>query len=133
MGTWDGHKSSTSEMLLGLLSRARTGSTNFSVSQRAFVIVCEFWAASRTFSLLSHLGDAAESRLGAAETSFSMIGLPNTVSLITHARIQLTLSSSISVERVIADLENALSTVDEPVDDVVELFAKRELLARSTR
>jgi hypothetical protein len=130
MPTLDGHKSATSEVLLDLLTGAHTGRTRFSLAQRAFFTVCEFWAAAQNRSLLSHLGDAVESGLQAAETSFSVIGLPNTASLLTRARIQLSLDSPIAVERVLAQLENALSAVDEPVDDAIERFAKRELSAK---
>jgi hypothetical protein len=130
MGTWDGHKSSTSEVLLGLLAAAHTGRIRFSLSQRAFFIVCEFWAASQNRSLVSHLGDAVEFRLRNAETAFNVVGLFNMASLLTHARIQLTLESPISTERVLTDLEKAFSAVDEPIDNIIEQFAKRELSAR---
>ncbi|MDP9011738.1 MAG: hypothetical protein M3O41_03590 [Pseudomonadota bacterium] len=126
---WDGHKPVTSSVLLGLLTTAHTGKTRFSNSQRVLFTACEFWAAAQNRTLVDHLGEAMESRLGAAELSFSVIGLNKTAMVLKRARMQLVVDASAPVEQIIEDMEDALSAIDEPVDRAIELFAKRELSA----
>ena len=127
MANWGGHKKATTGVLLDLLTEAHTGRTRFSHSQRAFFTVCEFWAAAQNRSLLSHLGDEVQSGLQAAESAFGVIGLPITASHLARAHIQLSLASPPPVAQVLSELESALSSVDEAVDDTIENFAKREL------
>jgi hypothetical protein len=129
MAAWDGHKPGTSSALLDLLTTAHTGKTRFSDSQRALFTACEFWAAIQNGSLSAHLEDDTESRLGAAETSFGVIGLPKTAGILRRARMQLRADSPVPTKRVIQEIEDALSAIDEPIDDTFEHFAKHELRA----
>lgn len=126
---WDGHKPVTSGVLLGLLTAAHAGKTRFSKSQRILFTACEFWAAAQNRTLVEHLGEAMESRLGAAELSFSVIGLNKTAIVLKRARMQIVVAAPAPVGQIIEDMENALSAIDEPVDRAIELFAKRQLSA----
>lgn len=129
MTIWGGHKPATTYALPELLTAAQGGETRFSVSQRAFFTACEFWAASQNHSLLDHLGDAMLVRLHAAATSFSVIGLPRTASILRHAHNQLASDSAIPRERIIGEIENAVSNVGEPIDQTLERFAQHAMCA----
>jgi hypothetical protein len=129
MAAWDRHKPGTSNALLDLLTTAHTGRTRFSHSQRALFTACEFWAASQNGSLSAHLGNDIESRLEAAETSFVVIGLPKTARILKRARMQLGADSPAPTKRVIQEIEDALTAIDEPIDDTFEHFATHVLQA----
>lgn len=127
--SWDGHKAATSDVLIDLLVDAHTGRTRFSQSQRAFFTACEFWAASQNGSLLSHLGDRVDFHLQAAESSFRVVGLPKAASIIANVRVACARNTTVSIDRVVAHIEQSLAAVDEPIDDTIALFATSELSA----
>ena len=128
MTDWHGHEKSTSTAMLELLTAAHTGRTRFSRSERALFTACEFWAASRNRSLSELLRDDPVAQLKAAEGSFNVIDLKATACAVGRARLRLgTTFSATSLKRVTADLENILSAIEEPVDERIAEFARKEV------
>jgi hypothetical protein len=120
---WEGHKPGTSSALFDLATTAASGRVKFSWSERALFTACEFWAAARNQSLGSHLSDDPREQLHAAEGSFEAMGLTRTATIIRRGRAKLVGSRPVSSRQVAREIEIALASVDEPVDEVLENFA----------
>jgi hypothetical protein len=128
---WDGHAPATSEVLLDVITTATTGSAKVSRADRILFTACEFWAAARNRTCISQLSDDAADQLQAAETAFKVIGLVKSANILRTSRIALTeLEPRRSVQEVAEYLETALAEVDEPVDEMIAEYAKKQPWSR---
>ena len=129
--TWDGHARATSEVLLDVITTATTGSAKISRADRILFTACEFWAAARHRTCISQLSEDAADQLQAAETAFKVIGLVKSANILRTSRIALTeLQPLRSVPEVAEYLETALAEVDEPVDEMIAAYAKKQTWSR---
>jgi hypothetical protein len=134
ISNWKGHKPTTSAVLLDVLTTATTGSAKVSRSDRVLFTACEFWASASNGTLLGQLSDDAAPQLRAAEAAFTAIGLTKTAGIVQSGRIALAACDSPkSLQQVAEAIERALSTVDEPVDQMIAEFADRQTLERQAR
>ena len=128
---WDGHAPATSEVLLDVITTATTGSAKVSRADRILFTACEFWAAARNRTCISQLSEDAADQLTAAETAFNVIGLVKSANILRTSRIALTdLQPRRSVQEVAEYLETALAEVDEPVDEMIADYAKKQTWSR---
>ena len=128
---WDGHAPATSEVLLDVITTATTGSAKVSRADRILFTACEFWAAARNRTCISQLSEDAADQLQAAETAFNVIGLVKSANILRTSRIALTdLQPRRSVQEVAEYLETALAEVDEPVDEMIADYAKKQTWSR---
>ncbi len=126
MASWQGHRAATSSLLIDVITTAVTGSGRVSRADRVLFTACEFWAAARNRTVLEQLSDDAVAQLQAAETSFAVIGLWEVASIMRRARRALTESgSSVALKYVAESIENSLSDVAEPVDQLIAEYADR--------
>ena len=132
MSTWEGHKSVTRTVLLGVLTRATTESATPPEVDRVLFTACEFWAAARTFTLLGHINDNSVSRLRAAEAAFRAMGVPKTADVLRQGSMALTERDSRALLQVAEDIERALDEIDEPVDLVIADFARHHFINKSS-
>jgi len=131
---WEGHEPDTSARLLDVLVTATTASAKVSRSDRILFVACEFWAAARNRSLLEQLRDDALPQLRAAEEAFTVIGLPKTAGCLRLARMALTdVDPPTPLETVAVNIEDWLEGVDEPVDQVIAEFAKKQASERQLK
>ena len=131
---WEGHEPDTSARLLDVLVTATTGSAKVSRSDRILFVACEFWAAARNRSLLEQLRTDALSQLRAAEEAFTVIGLPKTAGCLRLGRMALMdFDPPTPLENVAVNIEDWLEDVDEPVDQVIAEFAKRQASERQSK
>jgi hypothetical protein len=123
MAAWSGHRAGTRSALLELLTTAQSGRMRFTEAQRALFTACEFWAAFQNASLAEYLSADTEAYLRAAEAAFSAIGLPTIAASLSAARLRLTGNTPVSTQRLVQEIEVALSATNEPVDLALERFA----------
>jgi hypothetical protein len=134
ISNWKGHKPATSVVLLDVMTTATTGSAKVSRSDRVLFTACEFWASASNGTLLGQLSDDPGPQLRAAEAAFTVIGLTKTAGIVQSGRVALTdCDSPQSLRQVAESIEKALSTVDEPVDQMIADFADRQTLERQAR
>jgi hypothetical protein len=134
MTRWHGHSAKTSAALLAILSDAQRGDTRFSYGERVLCTACEFWAAAMHRTLAHHLGNNAETILRDAEESFSAMGLSSVAALLREGRSSLTKAQPpVPARQVAADLQQALSTLKEPVDDLIGEYAAEQASSRLKR
>lgn len=131
---WEGHEPDTSARLLDVLVTATTGTAKVSRSDRILFVACEFWAAARNRSLLEQLRADPIDQLQAAEEAFTVIGLPKAAGCLRLGRLALTdFDPPTPLETVAQNVENWLEDVDEPVDQVIAEFAKKQASDRENR
>ncbi|HEV7612211.1 MAG TPA: hypothetical protein VGO37_10075 [Steroidobacteraceae bacterium] len=131
--TWEGHEPDTSARLLDVLVTATTGSAKVSRSDRILFVACEFWAAARNRSLLEQLSADPIAQLRAAEEAFHVIGLPKVAGCLRLGRLALTdFNPPIQLKNVAENIESWLEDVDEPVDQVIAEFAKKQASERQS-
>jgi hypothetical protein len=131
---WKGHKPATSAVLLDVLTTATTGSAKVSRADRVLFTACEFWASASNGTLLGQLRDDAVPQLRAAEAAFTVIGLLEAAAIVHRGRVALTDCDAPEVlQQVAAAIEMELSTIDEPVDQMIADFANQQTLARQAR
>jgi hypothetical protein len=124
---WEGHEPDTSARLLDVLVTATTGSAKVSRSDRILFVACEFWAAARNRTLLEQLRADPLSQLRAAEEAFGVIGLPKVAGCLRLGRLALKdFDPPVKLETVAENIESWLEEVDEPVDQVIAEFAKKQ-------
>lgn len=134
MAIWEGHKAATSALSIDVITAAVTESGRVPRADRALFTACEFWAAARNRTVLEQFRDDAFSQLQAAEASFAVIGLTEVTSILRRARTALTaLDSSLSWKVAAESIENSLSDVDQPVDQLIDEFANRRALDRQNK
>lgn len=124
MTAWRGHRAGTRNALIDLMTTAQSGKMRFSEAQRALFTACEFWAAFQNGSLPDYFSVDAESSLSAAEVAFSTVGLPTVAAHLTSARLRYKLNSPAATQLLTQELQATLSKLSEPVDIVLERFAK---------
>jgi hypothetical protein len=124
MIAWSGHHRQTSSVLLALLTDAAAGRKEFTVSERTLIFACEFWAAVMNRTLAHHLGRNTSSRLRAAEQVFSAIGAQNVATVLRQGQLELQkLSPQAGFQQMAAGMEACLARIDEPVDNLIALYA----------
>ena len=118
----------TSVALLALLDRAAAGQLDFSRVERHLWVASEFWAAVNSCELDAHLDSAANDPLCEARLAFSAIGAERFVDALQRAAVGAAGTQPRAVRRhCIADLENELLRVPDPVDVLIARFASRYL------
>ena len=124
MSEWKGHLTATSAALLKIMSCIASGSHTISRDYQVLITASEFWAVARNGELASRMREDVYVQLSAAETAFRVIGVRRTANVIRLARYSL-LDEELraSVSEVCAVIEEALSEVDEPVDQKIAEFA----------
>jgi hypothetical protein len=128
---WRGHHPVTSMALLSLLDRAAAGQLDFSRVERHLWVASEFWAAVNSCELDAHLDSAANDPLCEARFAFSSIGAEHVVDALYRAAVGAAGTQPRAVRRhCIADLENELLRVPDPVDVLIARFASRYLRSR---
>ena len=114
--------------MLLLLDRAAAGQSALSRAERHLWVASEFWAAVNACELDAHLDSGADDPLRAARFAFSGIGADEVVDALHQAASGLTGTQPGSARRnCIADLENQLLRVPDPVDELIAQFAAQYL------
>lgn len=109
---------------MSILERAAVGATTFSVSERALVAACEFWAAVKARTLSSHLGATALEQLQCAGTIFRAIGAAGFAYHVDCTLGELPyLGGDKRRKQCINALESCLLRTEDPVDDLLGQFA----------
>jgi hypothetical protein len=128
---WHGHFPVTYSALLSLLSRAAAGHMEFSRVERLLCVACEFWAAVNARELDAYLDSNVSDRLRDARFAFSEIGAEHVVNALHQTAIDTAGPRSIGERRErIADIEERLLRVPDPVDVLIARFAWRYLKNR---
>ena len=128
MTEWRGHSERTSAVLERLLTRcAGQAKPRLTRGERVLFTACEFWAAAMTESMRKHLGQAPESQLAAAEQAFIEVGARRVATTLRLARIDLTYANPpIAPAKIAGTIEEALATTEDPVDDLLAIFANEQ-------
>jgi hypothetical protein len=125
---WRGHSQVTSVALLSLLERAAAGQTEFSRAERLLYVACEFWAAVNAREIDAHLSSEVGDPLRDVRFAFSAIGAKHVVKILHQAAVEATGSRSKDARKErIADIEEQLLCVPDPVDTLIARFAWRHL------
>jgi hypothetical protein len=125
---WRGHFPVTYAALLPLLTRAAAGQMGFSRDERLLCVACEFWAAVNAAELEAHLEFNVSDRLRDARFAFSEIGAKHVVNTLHQTPIATAgMRSAGERRRRIADIEERLLRVPDPVDAMIARFARRYL------
>ncbi len=127
---WEGHKPTTSAVLLDVITTATTGSAKVSRADRVLFTACEFWASARNRTLLDQLSDDPETQLRAAEAAFTVIGLKKAAQILQRGRMSLLLDEPVPLPKVVEIIEKSLAVIDEPVDQMIAEFADRQAVGR---
>jgi hypothetical protein len=124
MTAWSGHHRRTSSVLLTLLADAAAGRKQLTASERTLIFACEFWAAVMNQTLAQHLGRSIGSRLRAAEQAFSAIGAQNVATVLRQGQLDLEKRPPhAALQQLLAGMESSLARIDEPVDNLIALYA----------
>jgi hypothetical protein len=124
MTAWSGHHRRTSSVLLTLLADAAAGRKQLTTAERTLIFACEFWAAVMNQTLAEHLGRNVDSRLRAAEQAFSAIGAQNIAAVLRQGRLELEQRHRhAALQQLIAGMQASLARIDEPVDNLIALYA----------
>ncbi|HEY2633871.1 MAG TPA: hypothetical protein VGI51_04075 [Steroidobacteraceae bacterium] len=125
---WPGHFPVTYAALLPLLTRASAGQMGFSRVERLLCVACEFWAAVNAGELEAHLDSNVSDRLRDARFAFSEIGAEHVVNALHQTAIAIAaMRSTGERRRRIADIQERLLRVPDPVDGLIARFAWRYL------
>ena len=125
---WHGHFPVTYAALLPLLTRASAGQMGFSRVERLLCVACEFWAAVNAGELETHLDSNISDRLRDARFAFSEIGAEHVVNALHQTAIAVAgMRSTGERRRRIADIQERLLRVPDPVDALIARFAWRYL------
>jgi len=126
--SWHGHFPVTRAALLPLLTRAAAGQMEFSRVERLLCVACEFWAAVNAYELDEYLDFNAGDRLRDARFAFSEIGAEHVVNALHQTAIAPGGARSAGGRRRrIADIQERLLRVPDPVDLLIAQFAGRYL------
>ncbi len=124
MTQWQGHQRSTSDLLIGLMLRARAGREDFSRAERVLYTACEFWAAARNRSLKQYLAEDPHRVLSAAEECFAAMDLESIAALLRLQRVALANQDSPpKLDQVSNDIEEDLARIGPAVDEKIAQFA----------
>lgn len=125
---WHGHFPVTCAALLSLFTRAAAGQREFSRIERLLCVACEFWAAVNACELDAHLDSNVSDRLRDARFAFAEIGAEHVVNALHQTAIAPAGTQSNGLRRRrIADMEDRLLRVPDPVDELIARFARRYL------
>jgi hypothetical protein len=123
---WGGHSAVTRWKLLAILERAAEGGDDFSISERALYVACEFWAAVRARTLRVFLGPAAAEQLRYVAIVYSAIGAVEVAREVKQALHALSLADTSSqCAQCVASLQERLRLSNDPLDDLITRFAQR--------
>ena len=122
--SWSGHPDTTSQSLQSLRERAAVGVSGVSDAEHCLFQACEFWAATKSRTLVAHLGADASATLPTIGTTFAEIGAPRVASELDVAFVDLAESQgAVHRQNCINALQNRLLTTEEPVDRLLARFA----------
>jgi hypothetical protein len=77
-----------------------------------------------TQTLAQHLGRHIGSRLRTAEQAFSAIGAQNVATVLRQGQLELGKPHPhAALQQLVAGMEASLARIDEPVDNLIELYA----------
>jgi hypothetical protein len=100
----------------------------FSREERLLCVACEFWAAVNAGELEAHLDSNIGDRLRDARFAFSEIGAEHVVNTLHQTAIAAAgMQASGERRRRIADIQERLLRVADPVDELIARFAWRYL------
>ena len=123
---WGGHSAVTRQKLLTILERAAEGADDFSISERALYVACEFWAAVESRTLRVFLGPAAAEQLRYVAIVYSAIGADGVAREVKQALLALSLADTSSQSALcVASLQERLRYTADPLDDLITRFAQR--------
>ena len=95
---------------------------------------CEFWIAAVNHSLTRYLGNIPKIVLRDAEAAFAAIEIPSVANILREARNGLmTAMAGVPAERVLAQLQQSLDRLEEPVDEMIGKFAAEQTWSRLKR
>jgi hypothetical protein len=124
MTAWSGHHRRTSSVLLTLLTDAAAGRKELTASERTLIFACEFWAAVMNRTLAEHLGRNISSRLRMAEQAFAAIGAQNLAAVLRQGQLELgQRHPHAALKQLLAGMQASLARIDEPVDNLIALYA----------
>jgi hypothetical protein len=129
-----GHTATTSASLLKILQKTQAAGTRFSHTERVMYTACEFWIAAVNHSLTRYLGNIPKIVLRDAEAAFAAIEIPSVANILREARNGLmTAAPGVPAERVLAQLQQSLDRLEEPVDEMIGKFAAEQTWSRLKR
>jgi hypothetical protein len=124
----------TSSAVLGLLNQAQTSGARFSHTERVLHTACEFWVAAVNHSLTRYVGGVPKIVLRDAEAALAAVGIECVADLLRDARNSLSAApSSIAATRILAQLQQRLDYLKEPVDELIGKFAAEQTWSRLKR
>jgi len=125
---WHGHFPVTCAALLSLFTRAAAGQREFSRIERLLCVACEFWAAVNACELDAHLDSNVSDRLRDARFAFAEIGAEHVVNALHQTAIAIAgMRSTGERRRRIAEIQERLQRLPDPVDELIARFACRYL------
>jgi hypothetical protein len=125
-GRWRGHLPEASVALEALLGRSATGRCEFSPSERALFMACEFWVAVESRDMVRHLGDAPVERLRYQVVVFAAIGAQGVSRALVRGLCELAASRGpVACHRCLEVLEERLGSTQDPVDGLIAGLADR--------
>jgi hypothetical protein len=129
-----GQVATTSSSVLGMLDKTQASGTRFSHTERVLHTACEFWVAAAAHSLTRYVGKVPKLVLRDAEAAFAAIGIESVANLLRDARNSLSATApSIPATRVLAQLQQRLDHLEEPVDGLIGKFAAEQTWSRLER
>jgi hypothetical protein len=134
MAQQHGQLAITSTSVLDTLNKARAEGTRFSHTERVLHTACEFWVAAVNHSLTRHFGGVPKIVLRDAEAAFAAIEIESVANLLREARNSLaTVTPAMPATRILAQLQQRLDHLEEPVDDLIGKFAVEQTWSRLKR
>jgi hypothetical protein len=129
-----GQVATTSTSVLGILNKAQAAGTRFSHTERVLHTACEFWVAAMNHSLTRHVGGVPKIILRDAEAAFAAIEIECVANLLRDARNSLAaVTPAIPATLVLAQLQQRLDHLQEPVDELIGKFAAEQTWSRLKR
>ena len=130
----NGQTATTSASLLKILQNAQARGTRFSHTKRVMYTACEFWIAAVNHSLTRYLGNISKIVLRDAEAAFAAIEISSVANILREARNGLmTVTPVIHAEHVLAQVQQSLDLLEEPVDEMIGKFAAEQTWSRLKR
>lgn len=123
------HRPRTAQALEDIFRRADAGTDPPSDDERLLVAAAEFWAMTRSRSLVRYLRREPEIRLAVAHCAFKAIYAAHVVQAIEIAMVRIRFEPADDHAGILRRLQRLLEHSPDDVDGALEAYAK-QLLAR---